>query len=69
MKRGDLANAEAAARTVERRYSDIIADEEHRATVKRAGAHELAMAMKLIHRHEKISEREIWARRRARMAF
>ena len=70
MKRGDLAKAEAAARKVERRYSDIIAaGEEPRAIIKRAGAHDLAMAMKLIHRHEKISEREIWARRRARMAF
>ena len=69
MKRGDLAKAEAAARKVERRYSDIMADMAHRHIVKRAGAHDLAMAMKLIHRHEKIGEREIWARRRAGMAF
>jgi len=46
-----------------------VADEEHRAIVKPRGAHELAMAMKLVRRHEKISEREIWARRRAGMAF
>ena len=37
MKRGDLAKAEAAARKVERRYSDIMADMAHRHIVKRAG--------------------------------
>ena len=69
MKRGDLAKAERAARKVEWRYADILADRGLTLDIKRHGARELAQAMKLTHRHEKISGDEIWARRRAGMAF
>ena len=73
MKRGDLAKAEAAARKVEKAHAGEIQPVDGctlcLGSLSKEHAHALAIAMKLIHRHEKISEREIWARRRARMAF